>query len=118
MQQIKGPGVETGEKCENCGSPMLIKFGRFGEFLACSNYPDCRTTREIPKAAAVDRAEDQVTCDKCGKPMALKRSRFGQFWACTGYPDCKNTKDPRLLKANIPDEPQPPCEKCGKEMVL
>ncbi|HEX7709238.1 MAG TPA: type I DNA topoisomerase [Thermoanaerobaculia bacterium] len=120
MTQVKGTGIETDEKCEACGSPMVIKFGRFGEFLACSNYPECKTTKEMPKGDAAETSsdEEQMICDKCGKPMQLKRSRFGQFFACTGYPDCKNTKDPRLLKANIPEEPQPPCENCGKEMVL
>jgi len=120
MQQVKGTGLETDEKCETCGKPMVIKFGRFGEFLACSNYPECKTTKEMAKgdAAEVAEGEEQIICDKCGKPMQLKRSRFGQFYACTGYPDCKNTKDPRLMKANIPNEPQPPCENCGKEMVL
>ena len=120
MTQVKGTGIETDEKCENCGSPMVIKFGRFGEFLACTNYPECKTTKEIAKGDAAEATADdeQLMCEKCGKPMALKRSRFGQFFACTGYPDCKNTKDPRLLKANIPNEPQPPCENCGKEMVL
>jgi len=120
MQQVKGTGLETDEKCETCGKPMVIKFGRFGEFLACSNYPECKTTKEMAKgdAAEVAEGEEQIICDKCGKPMQLKRSRFGQFYACTGYPDCKNTKDPRLMKANIPTEPQPPCENCGKEMVL
>jgi len=122
MTQVKGTGLETEEKCENCGSPMVIKFGRFGEFLACSNYPECKTTKEMPKGDAADATSDdeQIICDKCGKPMTLKRSRFGQFFACTGYPDCKNTKDPKLMKAaaNLPNEPQPPCENCGKEMVL
>ncbi len=122
MTQVKGTGLETDEKCENCGAPMVIKFGRFGEFLACSNYPECKTTKEMAKGDAADATADdeQVVCDKCGKPMQLKRSRFGQFFACTGYPDCKNTKDPRLMKqaANLPSEPQPPCENCGKEMVL
>src|SRR5438093_347239 len=120
MVEVKRAGVETDEKCETCGAPMVIKFGRFGEFLACSNYPECKTTREMAKGAAAEtQAEgEQLVCDKCGKPMQLKRSRFGQFYACTGYPDCKNTKDPRLLAANIPNEPQPPCENCGKEMVL
>ncbi|HYH06723.1 MAG TPA: type I DNA topoisomerase [Thermoanaerobaculia bacterium] len=122
MTQVKGTGLETDEKCENCSSPMVIKFGRFGEFLACSNYPDCKTTKEMPKGDAAEATSDdeQIICDKCGKPMALKRSRFGQFFACTGYPDCKNTKDPKLMKqaANLPTEPQPPCENCGKEMVL
>jgi DNA topoisomerase-1 len=118
MTQVKGEGIATDEKCENCGSPMVIKFGRFGEFLACSNYPECKTTKEIAKGEAAEAGDETIICEKCGKPMQLKRSRFGQFFACTGYPDCKNTKDPRLLKANIPTEPQPPCENCGKEMVL
>jgi DNA topoisomerase I len=120
MVEVKRTGIETDEKCENCGAPMAIKFGRFGEFLACTNYPDCKTTKEVAKgdAAEAEAEGEQIICDKCGKPMQLKRSRFGQFFACTGYPDCKNTKDPRLMKANIPTEPQPPCENCGKEMVL
>ncbi|HVR42947.1 MAG TPA: type I DNA topoisomerase [Thermoanaerobaculia bacterium] len=118
MEGVKGKGIETDEKCETCGAPMVIKFGRFGEFLACSNYPECKTTKEIAKGAAAEQSEEPLVCNKCGKPMVLKRSRFGQFWACTGYPECRNTKDPKLLKANISDEPQPPCEKCGREMVL
>ena len=118
MTQVKGEGIATDEKCENCGSPMVIKFGRFGEFLACSNYPECKTTKEIAKGEAAEAGDETIICDKCGKPMQLKRSRFGQFFACTGYPECRNTKDPRLLKANLPTEPQPPCELCGKEMVL
>jgi DNA topoisomerase-1 len=118
MTQVKGEGIATEEVCENCGSPMVIKFGRFGEFLACSNYPECKTTKEIAKGDAAEAGDDTIICEKCGKPMQLKRSRFGQFFACTGYPECKNTKDPRLLKANISTEAQPPCELCGKEMVL
>ena len=118
MTQVKGEGIATDEVCENCGAPMVIKFGRFGEFLACSNYPECKTTKEIAKGDAAEAGDDTIICDKCGKAMTLKRSRFGQFFACTGYPDCKNTKDPRLMKAGIPTEPQPPCELCGKEMVM
>ncbi|PYQ52167.1 MAG: type I DNA topoisomerase [Acidobacteria bacterium] len=118
MMQVKGEGIATDEVCENCGSPMVIKFGRFGEFLACSNYPECKTTKEIAKGDAAEAGDDTIICEKCGKPMQLKRSRFGQFFACSGYPDCRNTKDPRLLKAGLPTEPQPPCEICGKEMVM
>jgi len=118
MTQVKGEGIATDEVCENCGAPMVIKFGRFGEFMACSNYPECKTTKEIAKGDAAEAGDETIICEKCGKPMTLKRSRFGQFFACTGYPECRNTKDPRLLKANIPNEPQPPCELCGKEMVL
>jgi DNA topoisomerase I len=118
MRTIKGEGIKTDEKCDVCGSAMAIKFGRFGEFLACTNYPECKNTKEIPQQAAAKVEGDELVCDKCGKPMTLKRSRFGQFFACTGYPECKNTKDPKLLGTPAADEKTDPCEKCGKEMVL
>ncbi|HWT00881.1 MAG TPA: type I DNA topoisomerase [Pyrinomonadaceae bacterium] len=111
MRAAKQQAIPTDETCENCGSQMVIKFGRFGQFLACSNYPECRTTREIAKpAAAADgeaggatagsaaaqteaNGEDEAeTCELCGKPMALKRGRFGQFLGCTGYPECRNIR--------------------------
>ena len=101
----KGMSLPTEETCENCSSPMVIKFGRFGQFMACSNYPECRTTREVAKpasAAAEAGAEgategaaatgEDETCELCGKPMALKRGRFGQFLGCTGYPECRNIR--------------------------
>jgi DNA topoisomerase-1 len=106
MKAAKQQAIPTDEVCENCGSPMVIKFGRFGQFMACSNYPECRTTREIARAsnggetdaaatsqtdAASDKqeagAEGEEECELCGKPMALKRGRFGQFLGCTGYPE-------------------------------
>ncbi len=112
MRAAKQQAIPTDETCENCGSGMVIKFGRFGQFLACSNYPECRTTREIAKptpasaegetaggaASAAQReangaGEDEAeTCELCGKPMALKRGRFGQFLGCTGYPECRNIR--------------------------
>ncbi|MBA3711978.1 MAG: type I DNA topoisomerase [Pyrinomonadaceae bacterium] len=113
MKAAKQQSIPTDEVCDNCASSMVIKFGRFGQFLACSNYPECRTTREIArpstsaatangeagaaaKAANGDgadgAAEVEETCDLCGKPMALKRGRFGQFLGCTGYPECRNIR--------------------------
>ncbi len=99
----KQQAIPTDETCENCGSPMVIKLGRFGQFLACSNYPECRTTREVskPQAADGDGAEAgadgasepiEETCELCGKPMAMKRGRFGPFLGCTGYPECRNIR--------------------------
>jgi DNA topoisomerase-1 len=103
----KQQAIPTDEKCENCGSPMVIKLGRFGQFLACSNYPECRTTREVAKPAAADgdgaKADAptgadggteavEETCELCGKPMAMKRGRFGPFLGCTGYPECRNIR--------------------------
>jgi len=103
----KQQAIPTDEKCENCASPMVIKLGRFGQFLACSNYPECRTTREVAKpaadgdgaaagaAAGADGAapeQAEETCELCSKPMAMKRGRFGPFLGCTGYPECRNIR--------------------------
>ncbi len=85
-------GEPTGETCPECGDALLRRRGRFGMFLACSGYPDCKYTRNLDGS---ERAEDQPTgeaCPTCGKPMVLKYGRFGKFIACSGYPDCKTTK--------------------------
>jgi DNA topoisomerase-1 len=96
MKDVKAQVEETDEVCKNCGKPMIIKWGRFGKFLACTGYPECKTTGEIGKdgAPAEEDEKDKIDekCDKCGAPMALKMGRFGKFIACTGYPECKNTK--------------------------
>jgi DNA topoisomerase-1 len=125
MPDVKRQEIITDEKCENCGSPMAKKFGRFGEFLACTNYPECKTTKDIPKAhdeageeAHAEAAEE--TCDNCGKPMVLKRGRFGQFLACTGYPECKTTrKIQKGGKFAAPDVIlEEHCPQCGNNLVL
>jgi DNA topoisomerase-1 len=85
-------GEETTETCPDCGKPLLARRGRFGKFLACSAYPECRYTRNLDGG---ERAEDQPTdetCPTCGKPMVIKHGRFGKFIACSGYPECKTTK--------------------------
>ncbi|HJZ68925.1 MAG TPA: type I DNA topoisomerase [Blastocatellia bacterium] len=125
MPNIKRLEIKTDEKCENCGSPMVKKFGRYGEFLACTNYPECKTTRDIPKAH--DEASEEThaeaaeeTCENCGRPMVLKRGRFGQFLACTGYPECKTTrKIQKGGKIAAPDVVlEEPCPQCGSNMVI
>jgi DNA topoisomerase-1 len=90
----KGPPPEpTDEVCEKCGSPMVIRTGRRGRFLACSAFPKCRNTRSLPEeeAAAAAAAAD-AKCDLCGSPMAVRRGRYGLFLGCTGYPKCKGVK--------------------------
>ena len=77
---------ETGEVCEKCGSPMIMKRGRFGPFMACSNYPECKNTKRITKAPE----PTDKKCDKCGAPMVIRQGRFGPFLACSAYPKCKN----------------------------
>jgi DNA topoisomerase-1 len=91
MRNVK-VGEETGEPCPECGQPLKERWGRFGKFIACSAYPECRYTRNLN---GVERAEDEPTneaCPTCGKPMVIKHGRYGKFIACSGYPECKTTK--------------------------
>jgi DNA topoisomerase I len=81
---------ETGEVCDKCGSPMIIRWGKNGKFIACSAFPKCRNTRPLEAPAEAKPTGD--ICDKCGKPMEIKNGRFGRFLACSNYPSCKNIK--------------------------
>ena len=129
MENIKRMEKPTDEKCERCGSPLVIKWGKHGSFFACSTYdkknPDsCTFTKENPIALPdLDTADTQETtqeeyCENCGRVMVLKRGRFGQFMACTGYPDCKTTR--RLDQGKkVPDIPlDEKCPKCDRNMIL
>ena len=113
MPRVKPEDEATDEICENCGSPMVIKAGRFGRFVACTGYPKCRTTHPLKNtengadSSEADVATDEV-CDQCGKPMVIKTGRFGKFMACTGYPVCKAT---RPMKTGAI------CPKCGGDIV-
>ncbi|HWZ31896.1 MAG TPA: type I DNA topoisomerase [Bryobacteraceae bacterium] len=118
MTDIKRMEVPTDQICEKCGKPMVIKWGRHGKFIACTGYPECTNTRELPPEDGVATEQDETTyCDNCGRPMVLKKGRFGQFLACSGYPDCKTTK--QLGAAQKPqDVPlDEKCPNCGSNMV-
>ena len=84
---------EQGEEeiCENCGRPMVLKKGRFGTFFACSEYPDCKTTRQIGGTQKKDVPLDEK-CPQCGNNLLMKYGRFGEFTACSNYPTCKYVK--------------------------
>lgn len=93
----------TDETCEKCGSPLVIKHGRFGEFMACSGYPECKNTKPIVRSTG-------VKCPICGKDIIAKRSRRGRmFYGCSGYPDCKQ------VYWNKPVEKK--CPECGALMI-
>ena len=108
----------TNEPCDICGKPMIVKLGRFGAFLSCTGYPDCKNSKDIPKAAGDTEEqsddESEAVCELCGKPMALKRGRYGPFLGCTGYPDCKNI---RRLPKDAPRDTGVPCPRCGGSLV-
>ncbi len=101
----------TDEKCEKCGSPMIIKLGRFGKFMACSNYPDCKTTKQLGEEKELSEEFSDEKCEKCGKPMAIKRGRFGTFLGCTGYPECKTIK-------SIAKSTGTKCPQCNKNDIV
>ncbi|MBF0488934.1 MAG: type I DNA topoisomerase, partial [Nitrospirae bacterium] len=89
--------IPTEEICTKCSRPMVMKANRFGTFLACSGYPECKNTRpidpvtgEIQEDAPVEQTGE--ICDKCSSPMVIKTGRFGKFLACSNYPACKNIK--------------------------
>ncbi|MDE0554761.1 MAG: type I DNA topoisomerase, partial [Candidatus Poribacteria bacterium] len=86
---------ESDEKCDKCGSNMIVKWGRYGRFLGCANYPACKNIKSL-NADDTPPPESEMTdteCDKCGKPMVIRTSRVGgKFLSCSGYPKCKNAK--------------------------
>lgn len=99
MKDVKRHEVSTDINCAQCGRPMKIKWGRNGEFLACSGYPECKNTKEFKidgngKIFAVEpfHEETDERCPNCGKTMNIRRGRFGRFLACPDYPSCKTTK--------------------------
>jgi DNA topoisomerase-1 len=96
MRDVKREEIKTDLTCERCNSPMVIKWGKMGRFLACSAYPECKNTKDFKevegKIVALEEEATDETCDKCGRPMVVKRGRFGRFLACSGYPECKNSK--------------------------
>ena len=97
MRDVKREEIPTEYTCEKCGSPMVVKWGRNGSFLACQGYPECRNTKEITRGVdgSIEIVPEETTdevCESCGAPMKVKRGRFGSFLACSRYPDCKTTK--------------------------
>ncbi|MFZ3188464.1 MAG: type I DNA topoisomerase [Candidatus Sulfotelmatobacter sp.] len=129
MENIKRMEKPTDEKCELCGAPLVIKWGKHGSFYACSTFDKedpntCKFTKENPinlpdlDSADVQETTQEEYCENCGRVMVLKRGRFGQFMACTGYPDCKTTR--RLDQGKkVPDIPLDElCPKCGRNMMI
>ena len=110
MPRVKPDDEATDEVCDNCGLPMVIKTGRFGRFMACTGYPQCRTTRQLKEEGgeAVADVETDEVCEQCGKPMVLKTGRYGKFIACSNYPTCKNTHPMKTGAA---------CPTCGGDLV-
>jgi DNA topoisomerase-1 len=92
------------EPCPECGGKLTVKSGRFGPFIACTKYPECRYSKPLKRDKVPDRPSEE-TCRECEAPMVVKTGRYGEFLACTRYPKCKHTRPIPLGVA---------CPKCGE----
>ena len=103
--------IPTGEMCPKCGHELLRRKGRYGEFIACGNFPKCKYTTDLEGNTPPEPEKTDKVCDKCGEMMVIKDSRRGKFYACSAYPKCKNAQPlvpPRELSV--------PCPKCGSKL--
>ncbi|MGH2441636.1 MAG: type I DNA topoisomerase [Chloroflexota bacterium] len=103
MERIERPVVEIGEACPQCGLPLVIKHGRFGEFISCSNYPECKYSKQL-------QTKIGIACPRCGNDLVERKSRRGKvFYGCGTYPAC----DYALWDRPIEE----PCPQCGNLLV-
>jgi len=103
-KRVKVPDEETDVVCELCGRNMVIKYGRFGKFLACPGFPECSNTKKIV-------TETEGSCPRCGRKMLLKKSKKGRsFYGCEGYPECN------FMTWNVPTAEV--CPQCGKSLFM
>ena len=103
---------KTGEKCPECGHDLVERHGRYGKFIACENYPECKYIKK-------EKVEPEFTgenCPKCGSPMVFKTGRYGKFEACSNYPECKYIKNSR--KKAEPVMTDEVCPNCGSPVVI
>lgn len=98
-------------QCPDCGGDLVVKFGRFGKFIACSNYPNCKHTEKTDEEKKVDDEHKDEICEVCGAPMIVKRGRFGTFLGCSNYPECKGIK-------RIEKKVGVKCPKCGEGEIV
>lgn len=108
-----------GETCPKCGKPMAVKRSRYGKFLACTGYPECKGSKPLPGEGPA-RKEPEPTgeqCPECGEPLVKRDGRFGPFLSCSGYPKCKYIKN---IETPVKDENGNPvtCPECGKGTII
>ena len=102
---------KTGEKCPECGHDLVERKGRYGVFIACENYPECKYVKKDPVEIEYTGEE----CPKCGGKMVFKNGRFGRFEACSNYPECKYIKNSKKKEPVMTDET---CPNCGSPVVI
>lgn len=109
-EKVKVAPEETEEICEKCGAHMVIREGKYGKFLACPNYPNCKNIKSL-KPNAPKKTEPVGKCPVCGKDVFERKSKTGKiFYGCSGYPECK------FLSWDIPTQKK--CPKCGQYLTV
>ena len=121
MVHVRAESEPSPYKCQKCGKEMVYRWSRSGRYLACTAYPDCKSTLPVDKQGEPIRMEaGSVQCPNCGKEMLLRQSRFGLFLGCSGYPECKTNmacdEQGRPLKTVKEEDIKETCELCGKPM--
>jgi DNA topoisomerase I len=122
---VERPEDKAVEVCEKCGSAMVSRSGRYGPFLACSRYPECKNTRQVAGGNGDLVVHDDVLralCPRDGEAMVPKQGRYGPFLACTRYPECKETRrlvqgESGSLQVEVLAPIEEPCPDCGQELV-
>ncbi len=102
LDNAEMPSEQEEEYCENCGRPMVLKRGRFGQFMACTGYPECKTTRRLDQQKKVPDVPLDEKCPQCGRMLVLRHGRYGEFTSCSGYPECKWVKQ-NFIGVKCPD---------------
>jgi DNA topoisomerase-1 len=118
MERVQIP---TSEVCHLCSAPMVLKFGKTGQFLGCSKYPECKATRPIGGQPRAEAVASEHVCPKCSKPLLIRENKRGEkFYSCSGFPECKESFniDPEGKPVRSTVETEHKCEKCGKPMVM
>lgn len=123
-QEMAAVRAEPSEyTCEQCGKPMVYRFGRTGRFLACTGYPDCKNACDVDRdGKPIKPIQVDLKCEACGRPMQVRKSRTGLFLGCTGYPDCSTTRPcdehGNPLRKVKPDEIKETCTECNRPMAV
>ncbi|UCF69901.1 MAG: type I DNA topoisomerase [candidate division WOR-3 bacterium] len=94
---------KVNKTCPKCDSPLIIRWGKYGKFLACSGFPDCKYSENI----IVEKSNKK--CPECNRELIIRHGRFGKFLACSGYPECRHTEN---MVHDVP------CRECGAEMII
>lgn len=122
QNMVSSTPVPTDEKCPICQKPMLLKHSRYGEYLVCSDYPNCKGKKNLNATTSAPVQQTNEVCDKCGAPMVIRTGRRGQFMACSAYPKCKNTysidAEGKKVATKQALDSGKKCPNCGKAMLL